>query len=247
VQLFLITYCADVGRNGSTGSNCRLAILREVYSAGRSSGRPYKVGLSALNRGSPTGADAGGERRLARAFLKVATMLKSMLFLARAFRSVKPFESTSLDWLSPAVRQQRERNPSRLNVARPLRNSTRLAPRRLRAFQGRRRIVTNLAASRMSTIFSARSSENPRWTSLSIWPARFIYKNEYICSFLLSKYYYGYKQEHIYASSLRTRTLKNQTIPDRETKGLAKSRTTKSLGGAPTIMNPSENPMDQSS
>src|SRR5215469_4106444 len=36
-------------------------------------------------------------------------MLKSMLFLARAFRSVKPFESTSLDWLSPAVRQQRER------------------------------------------------------------------------------------------------------------------------------------------
>ena len=45
----------------------------------------------------------------------------------------------------------------------------------------------------------------------------------------------------------RTRTLKNQTIPDRETKGLAKSRTTKSLGGAPTIMNPSENPMDQSS
>jgi len=129
-------------------------------------------------------------------------MLKSMLFLARAFRSVKPFESTSLDWLSPAVRQQRERNPSRLNVARPLRNSTRLAPRRLRAFQGRRRIVTNLAASRMSTIFSARSSENPRWTSLSIWPARFIYKNEYICSFLLSNYYYGYKQEHIYASSL---------------------------------------------
>src|SRR5262249_12382284 len=84
-------------------------ILREVYSAGRSSGRPYKVGLSALNRGSPTGADAGGERRPARAFLKVATMLKSMLFLARAFRSVKPVESTFLYWRSPAVRQQRER------------------------------------------------------------------------------------------------------------------------------------------
>jgi len=148
-----------------------------------------------------------------------------------------------LDWLSPAVRQQWERNPSRRNVAPPLGNSTRLAPPTTTSISGKAS-NSKIAASRMSTIVSARSSENPRSTNLSIWPARFIYKKEYICSFLLSNCYYSYKKEHMYTPSLPHWNVENQTIPHREAKGPAKSRTTKSLGRHRESVRKSPGPME---